>query len=224
MFLSNSTGSFLAIALILMSTGSCGVLRTSENASVPTPELPTNRFPFSTKEPENFQCEIVETAGDVVRRKRIAKKGTWRRIDFDFGERGQRAVLQIDKEYILDVGRSVYAERPASSGSSDQYSEITHELLNLGQSSEFEETGREGSIVRYTVRPADSSASEIIVEYDESIGIPVKQQLFSIQDSERILRSSFEITGCKNEPDPEIFSLPPNSKKVAIKELREPAV
>src|SRR5687768_9327469 len=101
MFLSNSTSSFLALIFILISNVGCGLMKTAENTSAPTPELPRNRFPFSTREPENFQCEIIEIAGGVVRRKRVAKKGVWRRVDFDFGESGQRAVLQTDKEYII---------------------------------------------------------------------------------------------------------------------------
>jgi len=223
MFLSNSTSSFLALIFILISTAGCGLMKTAENTSAPTPELPRNRFPFSTKEPENFQCEIVETAGPVVRRKRIAKKGTWRRIDFDFGDSGQRAVLQTDKEYIIDANRGVYAERN-SAETADEFAEITHELLNIGQPSEFEETGREGSIVRYIVRPTDGSLSEIIVEYDESIGMPVKQQFYSIDGAERTLRFGIEVSGFKSDPDPEIFTLPLSWKKVSMKELLRPPI
>jgi hypothetical protein len=224
MFLSNSTSSFLTIILILMSTAGCGVLRTAENTPEPTPDLPRNRFPFNTKEPENFQCEIVETAGDVVRRKRIAKKGTWRRVDFDLGERGQRAVLQTDKGYLIDVDRGIYAEKPEPASEPHQFADITHELLNIGPPSEFEETSREGSIIHYLVRLADSSASEIIVQYDESIGLPVKQQFFSIEGTQRILRFSIEVSGFKNEPDPEVFLLPPSLRKVPMKELLGRAV
>lgn len=219
MFLSNSTSSFLAFIFIFSSAAGCGLVNTVENTSAPTTELPRNRFPFSTKEPENFQCEIVETAGNVVRRKRVAKKGAWRRIDFDFGESGQRAMLQADKEYIIHVNRGVYAERTPAAGTADQFAEITHELLNIEQFSDFEETGREGSIVRYRVRPADGSLSEIIVDYDESIGMPVKQQFYSIDGSERTLRFSIEMSGFKSDPDPEIFLLPASWKKVSMKEL-----
>ena len=223
MFLSNSTASFLAIILIMTSAG-CGIPRSAEHSSAPTPEVPRNRFPFSTKEPENFQCQIVETAGGIVRRKRIAKKGAWRRVDFDFGDRSQRAVLQTDKEYLIDVSRAVYAERPVSPGGADQFADITHELLNLGQPSEFEEASRDGSVVRYTVRPADGTSSEIIVEYDESIGMPLKQQFYSIEDTQRVLRFTVEVSDFRNEPDAEIFSLPPGLRKVSIKELLERAV
>jgi hypothetical protein len=222
MFLSNSTSSFLALIFILISNAGCGVLKTAENTSAPTPELPRSMFPFSTKELENFQCEITETAGEVVRRKRIAKKGLLRRVDFDFGDSGQRALLQTDKEYILDLNRGVYAERPAGAGAADQFAETTHELLNIGRPSEFEETGREGSIVRYIVRPADGSLSEIVVEYDESIGMPVKQRFYSIDGTERTLRFSIEVSGFKSDPDPEIFTLPASWKIVSIKELLGP--
>ncbi len=218
MFLSNSTSSFLAAFIILISSAGCS-LRTSENVSAPTTELPKNRFPFSTKEPDTFQCEITETAGTVVRRKRIAKKGTWRRVDFDFGESGQRAVLQTEKEYILDIDRGRYAENIGAAGTGDQFAEITHGLLNLGQPSDFEEIGREGSMISYVVRPAETSASEIIVQFDESIGLPVKQQFYSIDSTGRTLQLNVELSGCESDPDPEIFSVPSNWRKVSVKEL-----
>jgi hypothetical protein len=219
MFLSNPAKYFLAIALILSSTAGCGLLRSDQNAVTPVVAEPKNRFPFKTKEPENFQCEIVETAGEVVRRKRLAKKGNWRRIDLDFGEKTQRSLLQTDKEYLLDIGRGVYAE--TASGGGVQYDELTHELLNTGSHAEFEETGREGGIIRYSVRPADSESSEIVVSYDESLGMPIKQEYFSLEGGERVLQLTVEVVNFINEPDAGIFSVPSGLRRVSLDELLE---
>lgn len=218
MFLSNPAKSFLASALILFSTTGCGIFRSNQNTSAPQVEEPKKRVPFETKEPENFQCEIVETAGDIVRRKRLARKGTWRRVDLDLGEKNQRALLQIDREYILDTGRGVYAEAAAGSANG-QFSELTQELLNIGHHAEFQEAGREGNIVRYTVRPANGDSSEIIVHYDASIGLPVKQEFFSIEAGERTLKFMVEMIDLKAEPDADIFSIPAGFRKIAMEEL-----
>lgn len=180
-------------------------------------EQTTGRFPFKTKEPANFQCDVIETAGETVRRKRLAKKGNWRRIDLDLGEPTQRALLHTDKEYILDLGRALYAETTLGAGG--QFSEFTHELLNSGQHAEFEESGREGNIVRYTARSGEGRSSEAIVHYDETIGLPVKQEFFSLEGGERTLRYSVEVVNFKEVPEADIFSIPSGFKKVSAPEL-----
>jgi len=219
MFLSNPAKSFLAGLFILMSSAGCGLLRSDENTSSPVVDEPKRKIPFSTKEPENFQCDIVETAGENGRRKRLAKKGTWRRIDFDPGEKTHRAVLQTDKSYVIDFGRRVFAENASPSGAAPQFSELTHELLNIGGRSEFEEAGREGVVVRYIVRPADGVRSEIVVHYDESISMPVKQDFFTLEGAERILQLTVEIVNFKTDPDADAFSIPGGFRKVSMNEL-----
>jgi hypothetical protein len=217
MFLSNPAKSFLASLFILISTAGCGFVGSEENDSAPVVDGPKSKIPFRTKEPESFQCEIVETAGDSVRRIRLAKKGTWRRIDFDPGEKTHRAVLQTDKEYVIEFARGAYAESAAGSGG--QFSELTHELLNNLRHAEFEESAREGSIIRYTVRPADSEASEIVVHYDESIGMPVKQEFFSTAGEARTLQFLVELINFRTEPDADAFAVPAVFRKLSMAEL-----
>lgn len=217
MFLSNPAKSLLVGLLIILSTTGCGIFSTRGDIVTRVPDGPKSNIPFKTTEPENFQCEIVETAGNIVRRKRIAKKGTWRRVDFDYGEPAQRALLQTDKNYILDIGRGLYAE--GQTGTGGQFSELTHELLNTGQRSEFEETARDGNMAVYTIRPANGGSSEIVVHYDESIGMPVKQEFFSLADGTRTLAFTVEIVNFKREPDADAFTIPSGFKKVAIDKL-----
>jgi hypothetical protein len=214
MFLSNPAKSFLLSLLVLVSTTGCGLFGSSENATAPTAEGPKSSIPFRIKEPDNYQCEIVETAGEVVRRKRLAKKGNWRRIDFDFGEPDQRALLQTDKEYIIDIGRGVYAE--SAPGAGVQFSELTHELVSVGQRAEFEETGREGSVISYVVRPAYGSANEIVIRYDQSIGLPVKQEFFSTEGGERTILFTVEMINFRAEPETDAFSIPNGYRKIPI--------
>jgi hypothetical protein len=221
MFLSNPAKSFLASIFILFSTAGCGLLKTGENAPFTTVEEPKSRFPFKTKEPENFQCDIVETTGEAVRRKRLAKKGTSRRIDFDPGEKTHRALLQTDRSYVIDVGRGIYAENAPAAGG--QFSELTHELLSTSPHAEFEEIAREGTLVSYTVRPAGSSTSEIVVHYDESIGMPVKQEFFSVTGEGRSLEFTVESVNFRPDPEADLFSLPANFRRVPMNELLNPA-
>ena len=142
-------------------------------------------------------------------------------MDFDPGEKTHRALLQTDKEYVIDIGRGLYAETAAGSGG--DFGELTHELLNTGQRSEFEETGREGSVVRYLVHPADSETSEIAVQYDESIGMPIKQEFFSIVGAGRMLQFTVEIVNFRTETDAALFSIPASYRKVSMNEMLNPS-
>ena len=216
MFLSNPAKSFLMSVSIVILTG-CGFVGTGDNAANPAANEPKSSIPFKTREPENFQCEIIEKAGETVRRKRLAKKGAWRRIDLDPGEIGHRVVLQIDREYVIDMGRGVYAE--SASGAGGEFGELTHELLNTFHRAEFEETARDGNLVLYRVRPADSDASETVVHYDETVGMPVKQEFFSVTGSERTLQYTIELANFHTEPDAGLFALPAGLRKVTLSEF-----
>lgn len=225
MFLSNPAKPFLASILLLFLVAGCGFLQTNENKTVPLVPEPKSRFPFATKEPENFQCEMVVTVGTVTRRTLMARKGNLRRVDFDPGEKNQRAVLQTEKEYLLAFDKKIYAEKAASTGpiSADaQFSELTSELLNRGEHAEFEEVGREGSVVKYKVRLEDGGTNEIIVYFDEAIGLPVKQEFFTVLGSEKALQYSVEIVNFQTDVDESIFVIPAGFRKVSEGEFYGP--
>jgi hypothetical protein len=222
MFLSNPAKSFLASILLLFLVAGCGFLQTNENKTVPLVPEPKSRFPFATKEPENFQCEMVVTAGNLTRRTLMARKGSSRRVDFDPGEKNQRAVLHTDKEYLLAFDKKIYAEKTVPTGpiSADaQFSELTSELLNRGEHAEFEEIGREGTVVKYNVRLEGGGMNEIIVYFDEAIGLPVKQEFFTVNGTEKLLQYSVEIVNFQTDVDENVFAIPAGFRKVTLGEF-----
>lgn len=222
MFLSNPAKCFPAVLLVLMTAAGCGWLNRTENTNVSAIPEAKSRLPFKSKEPEVFQCEIVQTAGGNVRRTRLAREGDRQRIDFDFGEPKQRSVLRTDKEYLIENERRVYAEKPPLAGNAvePQFSNLTHELLFADASrSEFEEIGREGNIIKYRVFSDDNPTSESIIYYDPSIGLPVKQEFFSIIDEKKLPELTIEIVNFKTELDGEAFTLPPTFRKVSMDEF-----
>lgn len=219
MFLSNPAKSFLAIFVILLAAAGCGWLRTGNDTSVPVIPEPKSKFPFKTREPEQFQCEITQTAGGSVRRTRLARKGDWRRIDFDFGEANQRSVMRTDKEYLIDHARRTYSEKVSVAGNTVEpvYTDLTHEMLFADASrSEFEEVGTEGSLTKYRTALDGSAASEAIVYFDPSIGLPVKQEFFSVNGTERALEFTIELVDFRTDPDADVFELPNDFKKIPI--------
>ena len=219
MYLSNPAKSFLLAIPFFVSTIGCGFVGSGSNNAPRVIEAPASSIPFKTKEPENFQCEILESAGKTTRRKRIAKKGSWRRVDFEPGEATHRAVLQTEKEYLIDVGRRIYAEMARQAGE-QQFSELTRELITAGSPSVYEETAREGSLVTYAVRPDGSNGSEMVLHYDESIGMPVKQEFYSLNDGVRTLSFSVELLNFSTEPELGLFELPAGFRKVSMNEFQ----
>ena len=217
MFLSNPAKSFLASILLLFFVAGCGFLQTNENKTVPLVPETKGRVPFATKEPENFQCEVVVTAGGTTRRTLLARTGSWRRVDFDLGEKQQRTVLQTDKEYLIAFDEKIYAENPAKSGAADaQFTEFTSELLNRGDHAEFEEIGREKSVVKYKVRFDGGDANEIIILFDETIGMPVKQEFFALEGSEKTLQYAVELVNFRADVDESLFAIPAGFRKVSL--------
>ncbi|MEO7673067.1 MAG: hypothetical protein ABIU09_03195 [Pyrinomonadaceae bacterium] len=205
----------------MFSTAGCGFLQTSENKPVPLVPEAKSGFPFSTSEPENFQCEMVVTSGGVTRRTLVARQGNLRRVDFEAGEKGQRAILQTDKEYLIAFDRKIFAEKAVTGAASAdrQYSELTSELLNRGEHAVFEEIGREASVVKYKLTFDGGDATEIIVHFDEAIGMPVKQEFFSLDGNERTLQYSVEILGFRTDVDEGLFAIPAGFRKVSLSEF-----
>ncbi len=222
MFLSNPAKSPLACILLLFFTAGCGFLQTNENKPLPLVPETKSRFPFATKEPENFQCEIVVTTGEVTRRTMLARKGELRRVDFDPGEKNHRAVLQNEKEYMIAFEQKIYAENVVKTGpitADAQFSELTSELLNRGEHAEFEEIEREQSVVKYKVSFAGGETNEIIIYFDETIGIIVKQEFFAVDRTEKTLQYSVEIVNFRTDVDKGLFAIPSGFRKVALSEL-----
>ncbi len=222
MFLSNPAKSFLACILLLFATAGCGFLQTSENKPVPLVPETKSRFPFATKEPENFQCEIVVTAGETTRRTLLARKGDRRRVDFDLGEKKQRGILQSDKDYLIAPGEKIYAENAAKPGTASadaQFTELTSELLNRSNRAEFEEIGREKSVVRYRVRFNGGESDEIVIYFDETIGLPVKQEFFAVDGTEKSLQYSVELVNFRTDVDESLFAIPAGFRKVSLSEF-----
>ncbi len=223
MFLSNPAKSFLACILLLFLVGGCGFLKTGENKPVPIVPETKSRIPFKTKEPETFQCEIDVTVGETVRSTLLARKGDLRRIDFDPGEKNQRTILQTDKEYLLSFDKKIYAEkatRTAPISADAQFSELTSELLNRGGRAEFEEIGREETVIKYKVSVEDNS-NEIIVYFDEAIGMVVRQEFFSGKGVDKTLQYLVAMTGFRTDVGDELFAIPAGFRKVSLGEFYE---
>jgi hypothetical protein len=215
MFLSNPVKIFHAAWLFTIVFAGCSLWRSDPNPRTTLASSQTSEFPFSLREPEIFQAEIIIRAGENERHILVARNINQRRIDYDVGTEHQRAVIVTDKEYLLTYKRKEYTERPLTSDLSSVDSTLTGQLMHARDYSDFEEVGREGSVIRYQGRVNEGSASEILIFYDQSIGLPVKQEFYSIEGVSRVLQYSFELRGFKTDVDDSVFQIGKEFRKVS---------
>jgi hypothetical protein len=206
MFLSTPVKIFYAAVLFSLILAGCSSSGVEQNStSIPIPPRKSD-LPFSTREPDVFQVDIVIKTGDRERLVSIAREGSKRRVTYDVGTDDQRTVVRTDKEYLLFAKRRAYVERELSSAAPQ--SELGSYLLITRPRAEFEEVGREGTVVQYKAVINESGASEVVIFYDEAIGMPVKQEFYSTRGDDRKLRYSVELRNFKTSVDVGAFEIP----------------
>src|SRR5688572_12044689 len=204
MFLSNPAKILNATFILSFFFAGCSLWQRDENPTT-TFALPSrNEFPFATREPEIFQVEIVSRAGDIERRMAVARNGDQRRVDYDVGSENHRALLTTDKEYVVFFKRMIYTERPLSA-SGPPGDETASHLLNTRDYTDFAELGREGSVVRFRARINESAASDVVIFFDEAIGLPVRQEFYKVSGEDRELKYSVELRNFRTEVDTAMF-------------------
>ena len=224
MFSSNFTKFFAFSVLSLLLFSSCRFASNTPDAK--SSALPTvaddlkSEVPFSTKEPEQFQAEMVVTAGGTERRTFIARKGAARRYDFNFGAKNQVTALHTDKNYLLSPALGIYAETAGAQAltTDDWTSFLTTEWLNEKTRASFEKLETVGKLTKYRVLLGDSPSSEVFVYVDETFGLPVKQEFYSTGEP-KTLTYTFELKNLKFQTDENLFLVPAEFKRVSTEEF-----
>ncbi len=226
MFSSNLTKFSVTLVLIFLLFPACGWWQKSNNANLPqTPQVSDelkSEIPFSTKEPERFQAEIVVTAGETERKTFIARNGANRRYDFNFGAKNQLTNLQTDKNYLILPASKIYAENAAGAEnvSTDDWTNfLTTEWLSQKTEAKFEKLETAGNLTKYRVRLGDDDSSEIFLYIDEKLGLPVRQEFYA--GEQKVLTYTFELKNLKLETDANLFAVPADFKKVSAEEFRK---
>ncbi|MGI8786142.1 MAG: hypothetical protein ACR2HG_00085 [Pyrinomonadaceae bacterium] len=224
---SNSIKFFLALSLLLVS--SCGFWQ-SKTEATPTPPAPEELktdVPFSTKEPENYQTEIVVTTGGIEDVTFTARNGANRLTIFDYQTKNEFALLNIGggQTFLINRSQKNYAENE-SANISDARGEtlndfLTNEWLDQKRGAKFEMLGAENNFTKYRVRLDEALNSEIIISVDEQIGLPVKQEFYSVNGEQKILTLTAELKNFKRQTEASFFEVPKDYRKVSIKEFQE---
>lgn len=225
MFSSNSAKIFFVFALLFCQA--CGVWRgQTDQAPTPAPfvaEDVKSPIPFSTKEPNVYQTEIVVTANGVEDVTFTARNETDRLTVYNFQTESETAVLKLgeNQTFLIAPQRKIYALEEFGDGIEAANDFLTAELLNRKTDARFETLGAENNLARYLVSFEDARNSEIIVSVDERIGLPVKQEFYSIGGGQKILTYAVELRNFNSQTDAKFFEIPKDYRKVSAKEFRE---
>lgn len=227
MLLSDAIKIFTVCVLVAVFFSSCRTASKNENQTLNqaplTAEELKDSIPFSAKEPENFQTEIVITANDYERTTFIARRGENRRYDFDFGTKNQIAALHTDKSYLVLPEKKIYAEQAKELFQlpDETANFLTNKLLNSQTPGNFERLGSEENISAYRVRPENGESTEILIYVDESSGFPVRQEFYSVGNGQKILNFRFELRNLKIPADENLFTIPGDYRRVSETEFRK---
>jgi outer membrane lipoprotein-sorting protein len=234
MFLPKSIKIFVGFTVIFAS--SCSFWQNSENqnanvlSATLTVDESKSAIPFSSKEPDVYQAEVVLTNysdGEKSERKIFtARNGAKLRCDYE----NKISFLQVgeDEKFLIHNGKKIYAENQTNfsiaSESGDTIKDfLTTEWLNEKRGAKFERLGAENGFVKYRVRLEDApnTASETFIYVDENLKIPVKQEFYTTNGEQRILVFSMELQNLKLQTDDKLFELPKEFRKVSMKEFQK---
>ena len=216
MFSSNSLKIFFVFAALFSTACSSCQNKSNVNASTDpfaAEELKSD-VPFSTKEPDEFQTEIIIiTNGGAADNFFAARRGANQLIVFDYQKKNEISFLQTEtnQSFLISASQKIYAENQP--GNTDSKSEalndfLTAELLNRKKDAKFESLGAENNLEKYRVSLDDAPNSEIIIFYDEKIGLPVRQEFYTVAGGQKILMTTIELKKFSSQTDANFFEIP----------------
>lgn len=227
MFLMKSYKIFLASVFLFCS--SCSFWQTAENTNSNTPPISDETktdIPFENKEPETFQTEIVVTnflnSEQTEKIYFLARSGNKSLTVFNRGEKTEHSVFKDGSKTIF-INRETKTLRETENvangiSTSDETLEfLTTEWLNRQMDASFEKLGTENNQTNYRIRLGDSSLSEIILTYDETLKLPVKQEFYSFTGEQKILTMTVELKNFQLSADENLFVLPQDYKRAETK-------
>lgn len=223
MFASNVFKYSLVFALIFCS--SCRFWQNSSNSNTTANQVNIaeieSEIPFSTKEPEIFQAEIITKFEEETEKTFIARsKGRF------FTRNGETASLQTEpnRSYLLNFEKKTYVENTDKANVAKETSGetlndfLTTEWLNQKTEVKFEDLGKENGFSKYR---ATFENSETLIYIDDNFKIPVRQEFYSIESETKNLLYSAELQNFKLIAEESLFEIPKDFRKVSLEEFRQ---
>ncbi len=231
MFSSNGYKSNVVILFALLGNA-CGFWQSAgnKNTSIAPPisvAKPESEIPFSTREPDAYQMEILVKGDNLEEKMFAARKGNFRRNDFTFS--GNLLILLFQDgggRQFINPHKKIYAEEKLSEQTLAPPLEswndfLTADLLNQKKSVKFEKINTENNLTQYRIISDEPAAGgEIIISVDENFGFPVRSEFYGIEGEQKILKFSVEMKNIKLEAEDRIFQVPEGYRKISLEEFR----
>lgn len=213
MFLSNPRKSILVIAIVSVLLSACGSKPTTSGGISPV-DPSSERFPFPTKEPQEYQGNFVVSDGISETQYFVARKADrWR---FDINSNGAPKTTQVrtDKVYLIDHVNKTYAiEAFADLEDFDTsyFNSLTWGFFRGANYIEYEETGRNGNLISYKAKTLKDRKNDVIISVDATTGIMMRQEVTSDIDRDAKgapIRYTYEVRDLKLEVPDSAFDIP----------------
>jgi outer membrane lipoprotein-sorting protein len=228
MFSSNQFKFLLFFALLVCHACSYWQSKKEETPTRFSAEEFVSNVPFSTKEPDVYQTEIVLTnyAGEEKSERKtfVARKGGKLRCDYE----SKISFLQsgASSKILIHTGKKIYAESAANVSPLEMNGEslqsfLSSKWLNEKADARFENLGAENNLTKYRVVLNETQLSEMLIYVDENFKIPVRQEFYSIVGEQKKLVFSVELRNLKLETNERFFELPKDYKKVLLDEFQK---
>lgn len=215
--------SVAALSFLLLSgcRSGAGAGEANSTGALTAAEDLKSEIPFSTREPEQFQAEIVVTANGAERKTFVARNGANQRYDFNSGAKTEVSALSTDKSYLLASAHKIYAENApgAQDAAPDDWTAfLTTEWLNKKTDAKFEKLETSGNLTKYRVSLDESAATETFIFIDETLNLPVRQEFYTVGEQNTLVYA-FELKNLKLETDPSLFIVPADFRRVSTEEF-----
>lgn len=235
MFSSNASKIPRLAILFALHISACGIWQGANNqnalpAAAPVAAEVKSEIPFSNREPDVYQAEIVVTTSGSEEKMFTARSGSRRRYDFTFSNdslvsvvsdtAGGRQFINYQKKIFADDNLS---EKSIVAPLAENWNDfLTADLLNRKKNVRFEKISTENNLTKYSIisNETNAAASETIVSVDENFGFPVKSEFYAIEGGEKVLKFSAEMRSIKLQIDDSAFQIPENFRKVSAEEFR----
>lgn len=214
--MSSSKLTTILVVLVTVLSSACSYLQNSANSNSPAAAKPVSEIeseiPFATREPETWQAEIVIKHEDSERRVTIARDK-----NNHFIREASVADLSLEngKRFRINFETRSFSESAAKTGNAVEDAESLHgflttEWLNRRTAGNFEDLGIENGLRKFR---SVFESSESLIFIDEKLGVPLRQEFYSIEGEQRTLVYSVELQNVKLIAESSLFAIPEGFKK-----------
>ncbi|MBA2606684.1 MAG: hypothetical protein H0U96_07435 [Acidobacteria bacterium] len=236
MFSSNVVKIGFVVILFALLCNACSFWQSADNENTSTAPVPVvdaevkSEIPFSTKEPDVYQAEIVVATGASEEKMFAARNGNYRRYDFTFSDNSPISLVHdaVGGKQFINHQKKIYAEdnfsgQVALASPAENWDDfLTADLLNQKSNVKFEKIDAENNLTKYRIVSNETNAagSETIISIDEKLGFPVKSEFYGFEGDQKILKFSVEMKNVKLLVEDSVFQIPVDYRKVSIEDFR----